>query len=170
MHDMFKIWLANFCAVNFWSVLAAILFRLVKMLTSSGSFQTAVQNGDKGVLWDSFILGVIVAVSIILIPKVATGLFKLASASADLGTYGMGITAGVVVNTVWKNLKSYSSNVTQNVTSTTANTVLSGVRALSGSPAAAAANTAASSLARSETPIANWPFSGSVQPAGNVRS
>ena len=62
------------------------------------------------------------------------------------------------------------SNISQNVSSTTANTVLSGVRALSGSPAAAAANNAASSLARGEKPIANWPFSGSVQPATNVRS
>ena len=27
-HDIFKTWLMNFCAVNFWSVLVAILFRL----------------------------------------------------------------------------------------------------------------------------------------------
>lgn len=169
-HDMFKIWLANFCAVNFWSVLAAILFRLVKTLTTSPAFQTAVQNGDKGILWDSFILGVIVTITIILIPKVSTGFFKLASASADLGTYGTGITAGVVVSTVWKRLKSYSSNVTQNVTSTTASTIISGARALSASPAATAANTAADSLARAETPMANWPFGGSVQPAANVNN
>jgi hypothetical protein len=171
--DVFKIWLSNFCAVNFWSVLVAILFRLVKTLTGSAAFQTAVQNGDKGVLWDSFILGVIISICIVLIPKVSAGFFARsisASASADLGTYGTGITAGVVVSTVWKRLKSYSTNVTQNVTSKTASTIISGARALSASPAATAANTAADSLARAETPVANWPFGGAVQPAGNVNN
>jgi len=167
-HDIFKIWLSNFCAVNFWSVLAAILFRLIKTLTSSAAFQTAVQNGDKGMLWDSFILGVIVSVCLILIPKVSAGFFKLASASADLGTYGTGITAGVVVSTVWKRLKSYSTNVTHNVSTTAANSVISGARALSASPVAAATNTAADSLARAETPVANWPFGGAAQAASNV--
>lgn len=163
-HDIFKIWLSNFCAVNFWSVLVAILFRLVKTLTASAAFQTSVQNGDKGVLWDSFILGVIISICIVLIPKVSAGFFKLASASADLGTYGTGITAGVVVSTVWKRLQSYSKNVTQNVTNTTARTVISGARALTASPAAEATNSAAASIA----PAANWPFGGSTQPAGNV--
>jgi len=172
-HDIFKIWLANFCAVNFWSVLAAILFRLVKTLTTSAAFQEAVQNGDKGVLWDSFILGVIIAVSLILIPKIAGGIFKLASASADFGSYGTGITAGVVVSTVWQRLKSTSMNVTQNVTQRTAAGVISGAQALSNSPAAAAANTASDAIARGETPIASWPFGGSAQPMGspnNMRS
>ncbi|MDZ7290678.1 MAG: hypothetical protein ONB44_13985 [candidate division KSB1 bacterium] len=167
-YDIFKIWLANFCAVNFWSVLAAILFRLVKTLTASTAFQTAVQNGDKGVLWDSFILGVIISISLILIPKVSAGIFKLASASADLGTYGTGITAGVVVTTVWKRLKAYTTNVTHNVSSTTANTVISGARALSASPVAATTTTVAESIARAETPIATWPFGGSAQVATSV--
>jgi hypothetical protein len=167
-HDIFKIWLANFCAVNFWSVLAAILFRLVKTLTGSAAFQTAVQNGDKGVLWDSFILGVIIAVTLILIPKVSAGIFKLATASGDLGTYGTGITAGVVVSTVWKRLKAYTSNVTHNVSSTTASTVISGARALSASPVAASTNSMTDVLARGETPIATWPFGGSVQAAGTL--
>jgi len=169
-HDIFKIWLSNFCAVNFWSVLAAILFRLVKTLTGSAAFQTAVQNGEKGILWDSFILGVIITICIILIPKISAGFFKLASASADMGTYGTGITAGVVVSTVWKRLQSYSSKVTQNVSNTAASTIISGARALSSSPAAAATNTAADSIARAETPIANWPFGGSAQTAGNVNN
>jgi hypothetical protein len=169
-HDIFKIWLSNFCAVNFWSVLAAILFRLIKTLTGSAAFQTAVQNGDKGLLWDSFILGVIVTVCIILIPKVSAGFFKLASASADLGTYGTGITAGVVVSTVWKRLKTYSTNVTHNVTTKTASAVVSGARALSASPAAAAVDTAANSISRGETPMAIWPFGGSAQPAANVNN
>jgi len=167
-NDIFKIWLSNFCAVNFWSVLAAILFRLVKTLTGSAAFQTAVQNGDKGILWDSFILGVIISVCLILIPKVSAGFFKLASASADLGTYGTGITAGVVVSTVWKRLKTYSTNVTHHVTAGTASTVISGARALSASPAATATNTAADSIARAETPIANWPFGGSAQAMPNA--
>ena len=159
-YDMFKIWLANFCAVNFWSVLAAILFRLVKTLTTSTAFQTAVQNGEKTILWDSFILGVIVTICLILIPKVSTGFFKLASASADLGTYGTGITAGVVVSTVWKRLKSYSTNVT----TATTNSVITGARALSASPAAAATSSAAASIAGSASapPIATWPFGGST--------
>jgi hypothetical protein len=169
-HDIFKIWLSNFCAVNFWSVLVAILFRLVKTLTGAAAFQTAVQNGDKGLLWDSFILGVIVTVSIILIPKVSAGFFKLASASADLGTYGTGVTAGVVVSTVWKRLKTYSTTVTHNVTTKTATAVVSGARALSASPAAAAVDTAADSISRGETPIANWPFGGSAQPAANANN
>ena len=167
-HDIFKIWLANFCAVNFWSVLAAILFRLMKTLTTSTAFQAAVQNGDKGMLWDSFILGVIISVSLILIPKVAGGIFRLASASADFGSYGTAITAGVVVSTVWQRMKSFSTNMTHNVSSTTASTVISGAQALSNSPAAAATSSATEALARGETPMATWPFAGSVQPAGNL--
>jgi hypothetical protein len=167
-HDIFKIWLANFCAVNFWSVLAAILFRLVKTLTTSAAFQTAVQNGDKGVLWDSFILGVIISITLILIPKVSAGIFKLASSSADLGTYGTGITAGVVVSTVWKRLKAYSSTVTQNVSSRAANTVISGAQALSASPVATSTNSVADAISRGEMPIATWPFGGAAQAAGNL--
>jgi hypothetical protein len=169
-HDVFKIWLANFCAVNFWSVLAAILFRLVKSLIESPTFRTAVQNGDKGVLWDSFILGVIVTVTIILIPKVSTGIFRLASASADMGTYGTGITAGVVVSTVWKRLKDYSTNVTNNLTTTTAKTVISGARALTGSPVAASTNSVADAISRGETPIATWPFGGSTKAGTSINN
>jgi len=164
-HDIFKIWLANFCAVNFWSVLAAILFRLVKTLTTSAAFQAAVQNGDKGVLWDSFILGVIISVSLILIPKVSGGIFRLASASADFGSYGTGITAGVVVSTVWQRLKMMSTSVTQNVSAKTATSVISGAQALSSSPVAAATDSATEAIARGETPIATWPFGGSAQAA-----
>lgn len=167
-HDVFKIWLANFCAVNFWSVLAAILFRLVKTLTTSAAFQTAVQNGDKGMLWDTFILGVIIAVSLILIPKVSGGIFKLASASADFGSYGTAITAGVVVSTVWQRLKSFSTNVTHNVSSKTAATVITGAQVLSTSPVAASTSSMSDALARGETPIATWPFAGSAQAATNV--
>jgi hypothetical protein len=87
-----------------------------------------------------------------------------------LGTYGTGITAGVVVSTVWKRLKSYSTNITHNVTTKTASTVTTAARALSASPAAMAANTAANSISRGETPIANSPFGGSTQPATNVNS
>ncbi|RMD96967.1 MAG: hypothetical protein D6814_10405, partial [Calditrichaeota bacterium] len=117
--DVFKIWLANFCAVNFWSVLAAILFRLVKDITSSTAFQNALQSGDKGVLWDTFIMGVIISVALILIPKFSSGIFGRATASADLGTYGVGITAGVVLSTVWRRFKGMTTNVTHNVTSRT---------------------------------------------------
>jgi hypothetical protein len=127
-----------------------------------------VQNGDKGVLWDSFILGVIIAVTLILIPKVSAGIFKLATATADLGTYGTGITAGVVVSTVWKRLKAYTMTATHNVSSTTANTVISGARALSASPVAASINSVTDSLTRPETPIATWPFGGSAQVATSV--
>ena len=158
-HDVFKIWLANFCAVNFWSVLVAILFRLVKTITSSPAFQQAVNNGDKGVLWDTFILGVLIAVCIVLIPKVAAGIFKLASSSADLGTYGVGATAGIVISTVRKNLKSFSGTVTQR----TGDSLISGARALTASPASDAARKTVEAMTRSE-PAVSWPFGGARLP------
>ncbi|MGH7491285.1 MAG: hypothetical protein ACREOO_02695 [bacterium] len=158
-HDVFKIWLANFCAVNFWSVLVAILFRLVKTITSSPAFQQAVSNGDKGVLWDTFILGVLIAVCIVLIPKFAGGIFKLASASADMGTYGVGATAGIVISTVRKNLKSFSSTMTQR----TGDSLISGARALTSSPAADAARKTVEAMTRSD-PAVSWPFGGARLP------
>jgi len=72
LHDVFKVWISNFCAVNFWSVLIAILFKLVKTLTGSQAFQQALANGEKTILWDSFILGVIISVMIVMIPKIST--------------------------------------------------------------------------------------------------
>lgn len=167
-HDVFKVWLANFCAVNFWSVLAAILFRLVSTLTNSQEFQTALRSGDKGVLWDTFILGVIISVSLILIPKFASGIFRLASASADLGTYGTGITAGVVISTVWSRLKSASTTMTRTVSSGTAASVIGGAQALSGSPAAEAAQELIGSSGGGGQGASSWPFGGSTQPGGDM--
>lgn len=158
-HDVFKIWLANFCAVNFWSVLVAILFRLVRTITGAPEFRQAVANGDKGVLWDTFILGVLISVCIVLIPKLAAGIFKLAGASADLGTYGVAATAGIVISTVKKNLKNYSTTMTQQA----GNTLISGARALTSSPAADAARKTVESLTRSD-PAVSWPFGGARQP------
>lgn len=163
--DVFRVWLSNFCAVNFWSVLAAILFRLVKALTSSPSFQASVQNGEKGVLWDTFILGVIISVALVLIPKFASGIFSRANASADLGTYGVGITAGVVLSTVWSRLKGVTTQVTRNVTAGTAGTIVAGAQALSTSPVASSSQALAESLGRNpEMQNASWPFRGSAQP------
>ena len=157
---VFITWLSNFVAVNFWSVLAAILFRLVKVLTSSPAFQTAVQNGEKGVLWDSFILGVIIAVTLVLIPKFSSGIFSRAGASADLGTYGVGITAGVVLSTVWKRLKATTTTVTHGISATTTAGVVGGARALSASPASASAH----ALSEGGGSVGGSPFGGSAQP------
>jgi hypothetical protein len=157
---VFVTWLSNFVAVNFWSVLAAILFRLVKVLTSSPAFQTAIQNGDKGILWETFILGVIIAVTLVLIPKFSSGIFSRAGASADLGTYGVGITAGVVLSTVWKRLRATTTTVTHGVSATTAASVVGGARALSASPVA----TSTRALAEGAGNGAGSPFGGSVQP------
>ncbi len=159
-HDVFKIWLANFCAVNFWSVLVAILFRLVKTITTAGAFRQAVANGDKGVLWDTFILGVLISVCIVLIPKIAAGIFKLASSSADLGTYATAATAGLVVSTVWKNVKSFSNTMTHR----TGDTLISGARALTSSPAADASRKTVEALTRSDPAVASWPFGGARLP------
>ncbi len=164
-HDVFKVWLANFCAVNFWSVLVAILFRLVKTITNAPAFQQAVANGDKGMLWDTFILGVLIAVCIVLIPKIAAGIFKLASASADLGTYGVAATAGIVISTVWKNAKSFSSNIT----SRTGDTVINSARALTASPAAEATRKTVEAMTRSDPAVVSWPFGGARQAAGGSR-
>jgi hypothetical protein len=161
-HDVFKVWLSNFCAVNFWSVLVAILFRLVKTITNAGAFQQAVNNGDKGVLWDTFILGVLISVCIVLIPKIAAGIFRLASSSADVGSYGMAATAGIVISTVRKNLKSFSQNLTHH----TGDTVISGVRALTGSPAADATRKTVEAMTRSDPGVVSWPFGGARQAAG----
>ncbi len=117
--DVFKIWLANFCAVNFWSVLIAILFRLVQTLVESPAFKNAVAEGDKTVLWNSFILGVIISLIIVLIPKISLVIFKGGSAAADMGSYGTGITAGVVISTVWKRLKLMSLQGTQQLATRT---------------------------------------------------
>ncbi len=132
---VFSTWLANFAAVNFWSVLAAILFRLIRVVTSAPAFQTAIQSGDKGILWDTFLLGVIIAVTLVLIPKFTASIFGRAGASADLGTYGIGITAGVILSTVWRRFKGFSIESAQTATAMTSAGVKSGTQVLSESPA-----------------------------------
>jgi len=156
---VFVTWLSNFCAVNFWSVLAAILFRLVKVLISSQGFQTALQSGDKGILWDSFILGVIIAVTLVLIPKFSSGIFSRAGASADLGMYGIGITASVVLSTVWRRLKMTTATVTHGLSASTAAGVVGGAQALSSSPVADSTRALANSVGNG----AGSPFGGSTQ-------
>ena len=163
-HDVFKIWLSNFCSVNFWSVLVAILFRLMKTITTAPAFKQAVASGDKGVLWDTFILGVLIAICIILIPKIAAAIFK-GSTSADLGTYGVAATAGVVISTVWKNMKNYSKVATHNVTSRAGDTVIAGANALMASPAAEATRAMVGNITNGEAQIATWPFGGARQAA-----
>jgi hypothetical protein len=159
--DTFKTWLANFCAVNFWSVLIAILLRLVKTLTGSAAFQQAVANGDKGVLWESFILGVIICIMIILIPKLSTAIFKGGSA-ADLGSYGTGITAGVVISTVWRRLKMVSLATTQQIATGTNAGVIIGAQALTRSPSANSTEAAVRTLVgNGEGGRDIWPFEGS---------
>ncbi|MCI0512899.1 hypothetical protein L0128_06775 [candidate division KSB1 bacterium] len=159
--DTFRTWLANFCAVNFWSVLIAILFRLVKTLTGSAAFQQAVANGDKGVLWESFILGVIICVMIVLIPKLSTSIFKGGSA-ADLGSYGTGITAGVVISTVWRRLKMVSLATTQQIATRTNAGVIGGAQAMTRSPSANSTEAAVRTLAQNgEVGREIWPFEGS---------
>lgn len=157
--DIFKIWLANFCAVNFWSILIAILFRLVKTLTDSSAFQQAVANGDKGVLWSSFILGVIICVMIIMIPKLSLVIFKNGGSSADVGSYGMGITAGVVVSTVWKRLKMTSMMTSQQIATHASGGIISGTQALTKSAASMSTQSAVKSLTEGSEAFKNiWPF------------
>jgi len=157
--DIFKIWLANFCAVNFWSVLIAILFRLVKTLIGSSAFQQAVANGDRGVLWSSFILGVIICVMIIMIPKLSLVIFKNGGSAADVGSYGMGITAGVVVSTVWKRLKMSSIMASQQIATHTSSGIISGTQALTKSAASMSTQSAVKSLTEGGEAVKNiWPF------------
>lgn len=168
---VFGIWLANFCAVNFWSVLAAILFRLVDVLVDSPDFQAALQNGEKGVLWDSFILGVIISITLVLIPKFASGIFSRAGASADLGTYGIGITAGVVLSTVWNRLKRSTTMMTHGVTAGTIGGVVGSAQAMANnSPAAATSRNLAEAISNGDAPAAgNWPFRGATQAVQSAR-
>jgi hypothetical protein len=160
-YDIFKIWLANFCAVNFWSVLISILFRLVETLTESSSFQQAVANGDKVALWNAFILGVIICVMIILIPKISLVIFKGGTSAADMGTYATGITAGVVVSTVWKRLKTMSISSTQNIANTTTTGIISSAQAMLKSPSAASTENAVKTITNSGGGGGSWPFQGS---------
>lgn len=165
--DTFKGWLANFCAVNFWSVLIAILFRLVKTLIGSTGFQQAVASGDKGVLWSSFMLGVIVCVIMILIPKLSLAIFKGGNAAADMGSYGMGITASVVVSTVWKKLKLMSMTTSQQVVSQASSGILAGAQALTQSPANMSTQAAVKSLTEGGAGAREmWPFEGSRVASG----
>lgn len=162
-HDTFKIWLSNFCAVNFWSVLIAILFRLVKILIGSSAFQQAVTAGDKSMLWESFILGIIICIMIVLIPKMSLAIFKGGSSAADLGSYGTGITAGVVISTVWKRLKMISIATTQQVASRTSSGVIGSAQALTRSPAAQSTEAAVRQLVDSgEIGHEGWPFEGAA--------
>lgn len=165
--DTFKVWLANFCAVNFWSVLIAILFRLVKTLTGSSAFQQALAAGDKTVLWESFILGVIICVVIVLIPKLSLGIFKAGSAAADIGSYGTGITAGVVISTIWKRLKMVSITATQQLANRTGTGVITGAQALTKSPTASSTEAALRSLTDGGEGSTNlWPHEGSTIESG----
>lgn len=125
-------------------------------------------SGDKGLLWDTFILGVLIAVTIVLIPKLSAGIFKLASASADLGSYGTGLTAGLVISTVWKNVKAYSSNISHNVATRAGDTIITGAQTMTSSPANQATQAAAAAMIQPESPVATWPFAGSRQPAGGT--
>ena len=166
-HDTFKVWISNFCAVNFWSVLIAILFRLVKILTGSPAFQQALAGGDKGVLWESFILGVIICVVIVLIPKLSLAIFKGGGAASDIGSYGTGITAGVVISTVWKRLKMFSITATQQLAARTSTGVITGAQALTRSPTTASTEAALRSLTSGEEGSTNlWPFEGSTIESG----
>lgn len=161
--DTFRTWISNFCAVNFWSVLIAILFRLVKTLTGSSAFQQALTAGDKSVLWESFILGVIICVIIVLIPKLSLSIFKGGTSAADLGTYGTGITAGVVISTVWKRLKMISFTATQQLAARTSSGVITGAQALTKSPTASSTEAALRSLTDGgEGSPALWPYQGSA--------
>ncbi len=145
-YDIFKIWLANFCAVNFWSVLIAILFRLVETLTESSTFQQAVASGDKVALWNAFILGVIITLMIVLIPKLSLVIFKGGTSAADMGTYATGITAGVVVSTVWKRLKMASITSSQTIAARTGTGVVSGAQAMLQNPSAGATENAVKTI------------------------
>ncbi|MDZ7334066.1 MAG: hypothetical protein ONB32_02805 [candidate division KSB1 bacterium] len=159
--DTFRSWISNFCAVNFWSVLIAILFRLVKTLTNSPAFKASVAAGDKSVLWESFILGVIICIIIVLIPKLSLAIFKGGGSAADLGTYGTGITAGVVISTVWKRLKHITIATTQQIAAHTSTGVISGAQRLSQSPTASSTEAALRSLTDgAEGSPGNWPFEG----------
>lgn len=161
--DIFKIWISNFCAVNFWSVLIAILFQLVKILTSSPEFQQSLATGEKGVLWESFILGVIISVVIILIPKLSLVIFRNAGAAADIGSYGTGITAGVVISTIWSRLKMFSVMATHQIAARTSTGVISGAQALRNSPSTALTESALKSISEDLGAAKNlWPFQGSA--------
>ena len=164
LHDVFKVWISNFCAVNFWSVLIAILFKLVKTLTGSQAFQQALANGEKAILWDSFILGVIISVMIVMIPKISTVIFNRGNTSADLGSYGTGITAGVVVSTVWRRLKMASFAATQQLSSRTGSAVITGAQALTKSPTASSTEAAMKTLTDDGARV--WPFDGSTVESG----
>lgn len=166
-HDTFKVWISNFCAVNFWSVLIAILFRLVKTLIGSAEFQQSLAAGEKGVLWESFILGVIICVIIVLIPKLSLVIFRGGGSAADLGSYGTGITAGVVISTVWKRLKLISITTTQQLAARTSSGVITGAQALTRSPTASSTETALRSLTNGGEGTTNlWPVEGTTIEAG----
>lgn len=168
--DVFKVWITNFCAVNFWSVLVAILFRLVQTLLESTSFQTAVENGDKSVLWNSFILGVILCIIIVLIPKISLAIFRGGSVAADMGTYGTAITAGVVISTVWQRLKVASVTASQTFANRTGTGVISGAQAMARSGAGSATQSAMQNLGGGGEAVVEsagkepWPFEGTRVP------
>ncbi len=152
LRNVFKVWLANFLAVNFWSVLIAILFRLVQTLVESPAFQGALADGDKSVLWNSFILGVIISVIIVLIPKISLAIFQGGTAAADMGSYGTGITAGVVISTVWKQLKRGGFQASQSMA----------VGATESAKAMAGGAPNISPLTANQNPEGGWHFDGSV--------
>ena len=96
--------------------------------------------------------------TLVLIPKFSAGIFSRAGASADLGTYGVGITASVVLSTVWRRLKAGTTVATRAVTASTAAGVFGGAQALSASPAAESARALADGAGTGS------PFGGSTQP------
>ena len=89
-----------------------------------------------------FILGIIICVVIILIPKLSLAIFIKGRAAADIGSYGTGITAGVVISTIWDRLKMVSVTATRQLASRTGSGVISGAQALTRSPTATSTETA----------------------------
>ncbi|MBN2008760.1 hypothetical protein JW960_05405 [candidate division KSB1 bacterium] len=168
IRDTFKVWIVNFCAVNFWSVLIAILFRLVQTFINSQDFKQALQAGEKSMLWESFMLGIILSVVIVLIPKLSLAIFKGGTAAADVGSYGTGITAGVMVSTIWKRMKMLSITATQQLATHTSTGIITGAQAMSKSPTALSTEAALRPLTTgSEGSRDVWPFDGAAIQAGN---
>ncbi|MDZ7357093.1 MAG: hypothetical protein ONB33_05720, partial [candidate division KSB1 bacterium] len=96
-----------------------------------------------------------------LIPKLSLAIFKGGGSAADLGTYGTGITAGVVISTVWKRLKHITIATTQQIAAHTSTGVISGAQRLSQSPTASSTEAALRSLTDgAEGSPGNWPFEG----------
>jgi hypothetical protein len=95
----------------------------------------------------------------ILIPKLSLVIFKNGSSAADVGSYGMGITAGVVVSTVWKRLKMTSMMTSQQIATQASSGIISGTQALTKSAASVSTQSAVKSLTDGGAAARNiWPF------------